>query len=161
MASVLETAGHLFMTDRRLYELIELGVIDRQGRGAYDLDQVREQYIKNLRAQAERAGRPTGGGISDPDRDRHMAARADLAELDLAAKRREFIPANDVAAAVNLVISNMKVRLEAIPTHAAPLVMPEKPAKAEKILSAHIRTALEDLSQVQVFPAPATGESTQ
>ena len=162
MATLDQIAKHLFIVKRRLYELISDGVITRQGRGGYDLDFVREEYIRNLRAQAERAGRPPAPPapvVIDEDRNRHIAARADLAELDLAAKRRDFVPADEVSAAIKMVITNMKIRLEAIPTRTAILVNPEKPAKAEKIISGQIRAALEDLAQVQVFPAPGAGDN--
>lgn len=137
MATLDQIAKHLFIVKRRLYELISDGVITRQGRGGYDLDFVREEYIRNLRAQAERAGRPLA---VDDDRNRHQAARADLAELDLAAKRRDYIPADDVSAAIKLVVTNMKIRLEAIPTRTAILVNPEKPAIANKISSRSAQT---------------------
>lgn len=53
MATQLEVAEHLDITDRQVRSLLQSGVLPgSKGRGGYDLDDCRLAYIRNLRGQA-------------------------------------------------------------------------------------------------------------
>ncbi|MEH2475686.1 phage terminase Nu1 subunit (DNA packaging protein) [Nitrobacteraceae bacterium AZCC 2161] len=63
MATTAESAAHIFLTAARFHDLVAQGVITKAERGAYDLNKVREQYIRNIRKSA--AGHSKDGADAD------------------------------------------------------------------------------------------------
>ena len=63
MATMSDLATHLQMTTKTVQELINKGIIEKQDRGKYNLDQARKQYILHVREVA--AGYECGVGIKD------------------------------------------------------------------------------------------------
>jgi hypothetical protein len=51
-----ETANHIDITQRRLFALIDQGIIERAGKDGFDLTTVRLAYIRNLRKVAAGSG---------------------------------------------------------------------------------------------------------
>ena len=152
MATIAQCARHLDMTERRFYELLDEGVVDRvEKRGAYDLDVVRLQYIRHLRDVAAGRGDDVERGDGEATaRARKEEAQAGIAELELAERKHELIPADQVADAFNVVVSNVRTRLLSVPAKAAPVVGAKDPAKAEAVIRGEINEALEDLAQVEI-----------
>ena len=142
---VTDAAKLIDISERRFRELIGVDVITRASRGAYEPATFVPEYCRHLRKRA--SGRPSLDGDA---RKRLDAARADLAELELAEKKHELIPAQEVADGFSVMVSNMKARLVAIPSKTAPLISPEAPARTEKIIREQIYEALDELSRVKV-----------
>ena len=140
-----DAAKLIDISERRFHELIDKHVIARASRCAYEPATFVPEYCRHLRKRA--SGRPSLDGDA---RKRLDAARADLAELDLAERKGELIPAQEVADEIMVMVSNMKARLVAIPSKTAPLISPEAPARTEKIIREQIYEALEELSRVKV-----------
>ncbi|KIU33263.1 hypothetical protein SR39_13505 [Methylobacterium radiotolerans] len=63
MATVGQAAAHVFLAERNFYELLDRGVVERQPPGEYDLDIVREEVFRQLRAAA--SGREKKPGALD------------------------------------------------------------------------------------------------
>lgn len=86
MATLTDISMHLCVDKRIVSELVDRGIIERQPRGQYDLDVVRESYIRNLREVA--AGRAGKNGELDL-----TAERARLAKEQADAKEMENLKA--------------------------------------------------------------------
>ena len=84
MPTIAQAAAHLCLDERRFRELVDAGTISRAARGSYDLNQVREQYIRNLREVA--AGRVKSGDL-DPQQEK---ARKDKEYADHLAMRNDI-----------------------------------------------------------------------
>lgn len=150
MATQVECAEWLDISERRFRELVDEGVIDRADKSAYDLKTVVRQYIRNLREVA--AGR--GGGEAQADKAfedaRFARLKADKAEMEMAEMRRDMIPAQEIRDAINTGVQIMRTRLLAVPAKAAPRVGAKDTRLAESIISDEIRDALDALSQIKV-----------
>ena len=131
---------------RRVQQLTKQGILPRVRRGKHDLLACLAAYIRYCQQQRE-------------DKDEHaermrlLSAQADKAEIEAALMKHDVIPAQDVADGINVMVSNMRARLLAIPSSTAPLVSPDAPAPTEKIIRAKIYEALEELSRVKVSAA--------
>jgi phage terminase Nu1 subunit (DNA packaging protein) len=80
--TVAEIAQHLGLSVKRVNELIDRGIIERQSRGDYDIDDCRLAYLKNLSATAAGRGAGEGEATLAAQRARLIAAKADLAEIE-------------------------------------------------------------------------------
>ena len=146
------------MGERNLIELISRGVIERKpGRGKYDLDEVRVAYIRHIREKA--AGRDRGAEAEaaeeqkqyEAERARHMTARADRAEIELASMRGELVPADEIADAISQALSTFKQKIFAVPSKLAPrLASNRKADDCERLMRDEIKAAFEELSKVEV-----------
>lgn len=102
-------AAHIDLSLTKTREYIRQGVIPK---GA-DLDTARVAYLRHLRKRK--------AGVTD-ERARLDAARADLAELEAAKRRRELVPDVDVAEALLAVSGPMAAALEGLHVRATPAV---------------------------------------
>jgi phage terminase Nu1 subunit (DNA packaging protein) len=86
----------------------------------------------------------------EPDRTRAEARRAEaeasIAELKLAQMRGELIPICDVERELERAFTAVRARLLAIPPKLAPVLSPEKPARARMLLE---QAVLETLAELQ------------
>lgn len=157
--SAAQAARHLFLSERRFRELLDEEIIERAGRGAYDLDRVRRQYIEHLRSSA--AGR---GGVSNEaalaaERIRLARGQADAQEMKNAAARRELLPRDEVHTAVGGAFARVRAKLLALPTKLAPVVLGMKTAaEVKQRLETGIHEALRELATTEVVAAPRDRE---
>lgn len=166
MATQLEIAQELGISDRWLRKLVSDGAIRDRGRGGWDaldcakdLLAYREREIERLKAEnASLAGqlqRTEGdNAIKSVEDARHARARADKAEMEVSEMRGQLIPADQVADMLHMPVMIMKTRMNAIPARAAPLAHAASTvAAAESILREQIDEALAELGKVEVTVA--------
>jgi len=154
MATVADCAAHLFLTERRFYELLGDGTIDRKPANGYDLDLVREQYIENLREVG--AGRSSGEGPDlTAERARLAKEQADAQEMKNAVSRAELLGRADVTAVVTASFARVRARLLALPSKIAPLVLGMTSlAEIKEKISDAINEALAELAGTVVVAIP-------
>ena len=110
----------LDLTERRVRQLADEGVIPRAGRGRYELVGAVRGYVRYLRDRVLKGDvGPADYGL---ERARLVKARADLAEMEAAQRRGELLPAPEVTAAWTRIVVLMRARLLALPDKIAPLV---------------------------------------
>ncbi|HEX2526895.1 MAG TPA: hypothetical protein VHL31_11455, partial [Geminicoccus sp.] len=85
----------------------------------------------------------------DEARQRKVAAEAQLAELELARQRGEVVAIEDVGVELERCYSAVRNRLMAMPPKLAPLLCPEDPAVAQRLLEAAVVQALAELSEAE------------
>jgi phage terminase Nu1 subunit (DNA packaging protein) len=148
VATVIEVAHHIGVTPKYVQDLINEGVIERKGRGEYDLNECRDAYIKKLRIAA--SGRSSSGELDlVAERARLAKEQADSKEMENAITRGELVYIDDVAKKVEVALSNVKIRLLAVPTKAAPEAAAADDAKeVQALIERHIIEALNELAGI-------------
>jgi hypothetical protein len=135
MANQKEIATHLDLTTRSIYDLTQKGILQRDGKKSYDLDQCRIAYIRHLRAMA--SGHKSEDGDLDliAERARLTKIQGDLAALQLKEREGDLIGADIAMEEWGNVVQNVRAKLLAIPTKLAPLAMACKtlPAMRDRI----------------------------
>jgi terminase small subunit / prophage DNA-packing protein len=111
--TVAQAANHIGVTQRRFFELLDKGVINRAGKEGYTLSEVRAQYIRHLREIA--AGR--GDGYIDLPVERALLARqqTESAALRNAIMRSEYVLVEEVHRQVENEHATIRERLVSIP----------------------------------------------
>lgn len=157
MATVADCAAHLFLTERRFYELLGDGTIDRQPANSYDLDLVREQYIENLREVG--AGRASSDGNPDLTKERTRLAKeqADAQEMRNAVTRGQLVPIEEVGQAVESEYSTVRANFLSMPGDLADDLVGLQAAEIEEQLASKVAEILHELSADTRYAARQAG----
>ncbi|MAU95424.1 MAG: hypothetical protein CMP81_05990 [Fulvimarina sp.] len=121
MATIAECAEHLFIDERTFKRHLDEGNITRKARAGYEIDEVRREYLDHMkkvasgRANETSAERVAAGTRKDD-------AIAERYELEVAQKKGELLPRDEVIAGLSSVFGRVRARLLAIPTKLAPAV---------------------------------------
>jgi len=119
MATLSEVGAHLQMEPSKVKNLIDKGVITKKGRGQYDLEQVRKEYILHIREVA--AGRHKAGDLDlSAERARLAKEQADAKEMENAVERGDLVYIEDVAKQIENQLTKARTRLLSVPTKVAP-----------------------------------------
>jgi len=119
MATLAELAKHLDMQVSNLQKLIAQGVIAKQDKGQYNLDQARSEYIHHFRAINQ--GRMTKDGLDlQAERARLAKEQADAKEMENAIERGDLVYIEDVAKQFENQLTKVRTKLLALPTKLAP-----------------------------------------
>lgn len=163
MATQLETAEQLGISDRWLRKLVADGVVQDAGRNSWDALAVAKQLLAHHAALIERQKaqiasltarlqRSDGSSAIKADEEaRRMKALADKAEMEVAEMRGELVPADQIAEALHGAVIIMKTRLAGIPAKVAPIAhAAPSVAAAEKLIRDQVDEALAELGKVEV-----------
>jgi phage terminase Nu1 subunit (DNA packaging protein) len=150
--SQTEVAAHIDMGARRFQELLDEGVMPRQKTTSYNLDDVRQTYIRHLRALA--AGQGTGSGITLAG-ERALLAREqrETATLRNAVSRGDFVSLAKVERKLVALFAVMREQALTLPGKSADALQPYTPkdrGEITDILYAEVCEMLENLSRVDV-----------
>ena len=119
MATLAEVGAHLQREIAKVSEFVKKGVITKQGRGQYDLEQVRREYILHIREVA--AGRYKTGDLDlSAERARLAKEQADAKEMENAVERGDLVYIEDVAKQIENQLTKARTRLLSVPTKVAP-----------------------------------------
>ncbi|WP_424138654.1 hypothetical protein [Roseomonas chloroacetimidivorans] len=118
------------VSERRIRELRDEGVIPDDGAGRYVLGDAVRAYCAHIRPAA---GKAAGGGSEaaedlDANRARESRLRGDRLELINAQLRAELVPAAEMEAVVGTVFDAVRGKMLAVPSRAAPVLVGEKTA---------------------------------
>ena len=145
MATINEVAKHIGVSAKYVQDLINDGVIERQGRGQYDLDVCRQAYITKLRETA--AGRAANGDLDlGEERARLAKEQADAKEMENEVQRGALVYIEDVAGAIEKQFTKVRTKLLSVPTKVAPEAHACATVKeVQGLLEQSITEALNDL----------------
>ncbi|MFB0491964.1 phage terminase Nu1 subunit (DNA packaging protein) [Methylobacterium sp. OAE515] len=141
MATVGQAAAHVFLAERNFYELLDRGVVERQPAGEYDLDIVREEVIRQLRAAASGREKKPGALDGEFEKARKDKELADRTALQNAVTRGELVAIEEVGKQVEREYAVVRERLLGIAGKLGSDLTPKQVARIE----AEIRDALEEL----------------
>lgn len=143
MASLDDCAAHLGINQAVLSRLIKEGILDKQDRGKYDIDEVRLQYLKHIR---NLAGNNNNNLELGAERARLAKEQADAKEMENAIERGELVYIEKVGKDFEEQLTKVRNKLLAAPTkvaaeaHAAATVK-----EVREIIEAAIIEALDEL----------------
>jgi phage terminase Nu1 subunit (DNA packaging protein) len=164
--TVDQIAGVLKLKQRRVQQLVDVGVLPRAERGRYALIPCVHAYIDYLRGDAEgdddAAGKTGIAKESATAKTRMIQARARMAELEADQLDGSMLPRALVERAWADITLTVRSRLLLVPNRAAPLAHAalSVPEAAAAITSA-LHDALGDLARIPLYePAGSAGKAT-
>lgn len=140
------TIAKLFnLSERRVQQLANDGIIPKPVKGKYELVPSVMGYIKYLQERA--SGREILSTDAHLERARLLKAQADKTELEVKAMNGELIAAEQVEILWSGLVSAFRSRMLGLPVRCANLVMSmDSYQEIEGCLRSHIYEALEELS---------------
>jgi phage terminase Nu1 subunit (DNA packaging protein) len=160
MATIAQSAQHLFLSTTRFKELVEKGVIQRKGTDGYDLDEVRKSYITYQRTVAAGRLKPTDSALDlSAERAKLAKEQTEAISIKNALARGDLVPTKAVAEFMTHDYSLVAERIQAIPGKLADkLASPEHPRHVvEEALRYEINEALNELHDPASFGAISIG----
>ena len=148
-------AALLGLSERRVNQLADQGVIPKTDRGRYDLRATVSAYMDYLRKAARRGrsvkgdAEPDGGdGDAEQKADlRLKLAKAEQEEIKLEQMRGESHSADEVERELSKMLGAFRTRCLALPTKLAPLIVNEtNPAAVQAVLKTGIHECLSELA---------------
>lgn len=136
------------ITDRRVRQLKDEGVIEEVARGKYNFFECNKRYITFLRQAAETGCDKKQAKLDkDEQQAMHEKVKREKSELQLKIMKGELHKSEDVEMVMTDMIANAKSKLLGIPSKAAPMVMGYKEIpKVQAVLQRLIEESLIDLS---------------
>jgi phage terminase Nu1 subunit (DNA packaging protein) len=157
MATIAEAAAHVFLSSARFQELVSQGVITKAERGAYDVNKVREEYIRHIRKNAAGHGRDAAG-LSE--------ARAELTReqtqavaLKNAIARGEFGRVATIMKGAEIIFTTFRERILAIPGKIAATCEMRSRGEVEEVLRDELYEALDELHRPILTAGDFAGDS--
>lgn len=144
MATIAEAARHIFLGERRFFELLDDNVIERRPPGEYDLDRVRETYVLHLRKVAAGRGAEKGSDLA-AERAKLAREQTEAAAMKNALTRGELVSIEEVGRQLESEYGVVRQRLLAIPGTVAHSLVGLDRASIETLLGTAITDALTEL----------------
>ena len=145
-------AKWLGLSERRIRQLRDDGIIEERAPGLYELHQATLHYIKYLRDG-------TGGSLNE-ERAKLTKAKREAAELENSVRRGELLETKDVEFAIKEMLLNLRAKLLALPGSLSPEIAKQSRDQAEvfDIIKDGIEEALEALSEYKEATKPKLKE---
>ncbi len=136
------------VTDRRVRQLREEGIISEVARGKYDLIENTRKYCEYLRLQANANNDGKEVKLNyDTEKALHEKVKREKAELQFKVMKGELHRSEDVESVMTDMITRSKTKLLGIPPKVAPMVLGYKDiSKVQLIIQNHIEEALNELA---------------
>lgn len=148
----------LNLSERRVRQLAELGVIEKIKRGQYKLVDNIQKYIVYIKTNSEASEVENDSGIDlEKEKALHERIKREQSELKLAAMRGQMHKSEDVERVMNDMLSNFRSKLLSFPSKVAPLLIArEEIGVIQDIIQKEILETLQELSNYD--PAAFYGE---
>ncbi len=139
------TIAKLFMlTERRVQQLVKLGIIPKNEHGRYELVPVVQGYVRYL--QERSLGRGSGPEDYHKEKSRLVKLQADKAQLEVDEISGELVRVDAVKKEWEEMLGDIKGRLLGIPSKATPIVSPQtQPGEVLAVLEDLVNEALQEL----------------
>src|SRR4051794_36752831 len=153
--SVEAAARHLFLSINRFRQLQREGVLPRATSGDWTLDTIRRRYIENLRL-AKGNHLPPGSSASterldlDVERARLAKEQADRTAMENERLRGKLVDVEAVKRLIERLVGAANARLGAIPAKLAPVVRPDNPVEARRLLELAVEEVRAELRRLGV-----------
>jgi phage terminase Nu1 subunit (DNA packaging protein) len=137
------------LTDRRVRQLVEEGVIDRVKNGSYELAQTVKRYVVYLRASADgKELERDSEAVYMMEKTKHEAAKRQIAEIELAQMRGQMHDAKDVEREMTKMLTAFRAKLITMPSKIAPILIAQNEiAIIQDIIQKEVYEALSELSE--------------
>lgn len=148
-------AQYLNLTERRVRQLRDEGIIREKRPGLYDLVDTMARYIKYI-------GSGSKTDLND-ERAKLTRVKREAAEMENRARKAELMEVGDVEKAYSTLMMNFRARVLALPQKLAPAVasMEGDQQQIQDRIQAELEEALETLSNVKAALAEVDGEADE
>lgn len=148
-------AQHLDVTERRVRQLRDEGIIREKRPGLYNLVDAMTRYIKYVNAGSK-------VDLND-ERAKLTKVKREAAEMGNRVRKAELMEVGDVEKAYSTVMMNFRSRILALPQKLAPAVasMEGDQQQIQDLIQAELEEALETLSHVEEAVAESEAETDE
>ncbi|WP_139243408.1 hypothetical protein [Anaerocolumna xylanovorans] len=140
--------GNIFgVTDRRIRQMAEEGIISRAAKGRYNLVESLKNYILSLKLAVDSNNEENPDGELDIDEEKalHERVKRHISELKLQTMKGELHKAQDVEAVMSDMLSAFKTRMMNIPSKVAPVLEDRDAGYIKDKLTEEVNDALNEL----------------
>lgn len=140
--------GNIFgVTDRRIRQMAEEGIIVRAAKGRYNLVDSLKNYILslNLAADSNNSDNPNGELNIDEEKALHERVKRHIDELKLQTMKGELHKSENVRQVMTDMLSSFKTRMMNIPAKVAPVLEERDAGYIQERLTAEVIEALNEL----------------
>ncbi len=140
--------GEMFgVTDRRIRQMAEEGIVIRASKGRYKLVDSIKSYLLTLKLAAEGVGVELADGEIDFDEEKalHERVKRHISELKLQIMKGEVHKAEDVETVMMDMLVAFKTKIMGIPSKAAPILENRDAAFIKDRLTKEVTEALNEL----------------
>lgn len=148
--SAAEMGEYLGVTERRVRQLKDEGIVISEKRGKYLLKKSVRAYIENMKARDDEQTKDLAEIKlkTEQEKWKHEQAKRRKTEIQVDILQRKVHYASDVELFWNAMCVNIKNRLKALPTRAAPLLLEmEDKQEIKSILQGEVESALNELAE--------------
>lgn len=139
----------LNVTDRRIRQYAEEGLIDKAARGKYAFISSVQKYIAFIKTNKDIEGSIQSKELNyDVEHAMHEKVKREIAEINLAKIKGEVHEAEDVKHVMEHMLSNFKARLMNIPSKLAPILLArDNISVIQSMIEKEVIEVLEELSE--------------
>ncbi|MCH7623985.1 MAG: hypothetical protein IIB46_07900 [Nitrospinae bacterium] len=154
LASVEELSREINLSDRRIQQLVKEGVLNKEGRGKYDLLKCSLKLIKHY--QAIRDGKDTESLDGKKEKARLTKLQADKVGIEVEILLEKFIELDLVEQHLSRVFASIRQKCLSLPTKIAPSIQAKRTvASIKKVLETEITEILNELCNYDPSREPA------
>lgn len=140
--------GNIFgVTDRRIRQMAEEGIIVRAAKGRYNLVDSLKNYILSLKLAVDSNDRdnPDGELNFEEEKALHERVKRHISEMKLQTMKGELHKADDVRHVMTDMLSSFKTRMMNIPAKVAPVLEDRDAGYIKERLTSEVTEALNEL----------------
>lgn len=134
------------VTDRRVRQFVEEGIIGRVGHGRFDVVDTVNRYITHLRMAQSQLDESDVTESLEYERYLHEKAKREKAEIELAHIKGMMHSAVEVEKVMNNMLASFRARMLSLPSKLAPVLVGQEVSDIEKLIEAQVHEALIELS---------------
>lgn len=135
------------VTDRRVRQFVEEGIIERVGHGRFNVIDTVYKYVTHLRMANDQLSEEDVTELYDYEKYLHEKAKREKAEIELAHLKGTMHSANEVENVMNNMLASFRAKMLALPTKVAPSLLGlEEISDIEKLIESQVHEALFELA---------------
>lgn len=136
------------LSDRRIRQLADEGIVIKHGRGKYNLFQSVQNYIRFIKSSSSvESVKPDVTMDLEREKALHEAVKREKSELELAKMKGEIHEAKDVERVMTDMLMNFKGKILALPSKMAPVLVARSDVVViQELLEKDVLLALNELS---------------
>jgi phage terminase Nu1 subunit (DNA packaging protein) len=143
------TLANIFeITDRRVRQLVEEGVLEKVKNGRFELIPTVKRYITYLKTKTDSKSETSVEIDYMSEKAKHEKAKREIAELELAEMKGTMHKAEDVEREMNDMLSAFRAKILSMPSKLAPVLIAQNEiAFIENLLQEEVYNALNELAE--------------
>lgn len=135
------------VTDRRIRQFVEEGVIDRIGHGRFDLTDTVFRYVTHLRMSNDNLDSSDVTESLEYEKYLHEKAKREKAEIELSHIKGRMHSSGEVEKVMNNMLASFRAKMLALPTKVAPsLIARDDISQIEQMIEVQVHEALAELA---------------